>query len=1423
MPRSGWLAVGAVAGALTAELAGLRLLAGGLSLAAAVLLGVGAIVASPVRRRIAVPAACALAGALAIALRLAVLPAPAAPTAALPDGSGPWAASVVSVGSPREGHQTGTLRISGPEAGALLVAATLPRYPVVTPGSRVEVEGRLLPPPDSPYGAYLERIGAVGTLRASVLRLVPGPVEPPHVLEDVRRAAAAALARVLPEPEAGLAAGILIGLRDRVDRELAADFTTAGVSHVVAISGWNIAIVAAAVAAVAGSLDRRRRSVLTIAAIVVYVAFSGASPSVVRAGAMAGVVLLARESGRAGRAAAALGWAVVLLLAADPALIADAGFQLSSLATAGLIAWATPLGTRIGALGGGRVPGWLAESLGVSLAAQAATLPVVLATFGRLALISPVANLFIVPVVPIAMATGALALGAGLLVAAGAPMALGAALAFPGWIALALMVGIGSASADVPFASAELAPPANLAAAAGATFAIGWLEWRRRRPKRVARGAPAPGKRTLPAIRLPRPRHRATRTAVLLLAASLVVAGAAATQRPAGVASVTILDVGQGDAILVEGSRGGRLLVDGGPDPDRLLIELDRRLPPWDRRIDAVVLTHPHEDHVAGLPLLLERFAVGRTFEPGMRGPGPGYEAWDRTLGSRGTTHALLAAGDRLTVDEVVLDVLWPRPGEVPPEPPDTGTGINNVSIVLLGSIEGRRFLLTGDIEEEVDPELREQLARVDLLKVAHHGSRTASTDAFLASVDPTVAVTSAGAGNRYGHPAPETIERLEATGAHVFRTDRDGAVTVAFERGGLRVSTTGGRPRPTPRPTTSGARDPAPSAFACAIPAGIRAAATGVTGGPEPARPTSLRLRDGLLYHRADDGSGAGRGRPAAVLARSSGLAAAALARRRGGRRLARGANAGGGRQLDRSRGRRGRGAAPRRRQGAAAGRSPPSSATRRRFRRVAGRARPPGARGGRRGPSRDPPRGRCLVRPVAGERPARGAPRRLRRQAGRSAARVDGRPLRVLAAALSPGSARHTDGGLGRRHAPGRAGPRCAAGAAGLRARRCGTGRGPPSAVDGGSDPRGRCDVDRTAPVTASRARDGAGAPPVVALFWGDDDLSAARAVDRLAGAHAAATGLGLERWDVRGEVAGAADIVARIIERISTPVLFGGGTLAVVTNAGPLLRAAEHRDPLLAAVAEPAPGNAVIFVEQTASGAKAPPQKRLADAIAAAGGVVREFRSPRGGSLVGWIESEARDRGLRLEGGAAKELAERIGGLVQEGDVERRHQTRIAAAELDKLALYRPGRPIGVEDVRALVPEAVPGSIWAFTDAVGERRSEQAVALLERLIASTPEPVLVTVLHRRIRELLEVADRVAAGEKLPAIGRAMKIASEFRMRNLAAQARAWSVADLRDALDGLVELDAMVKGAPGANLDAAQRRLAFDLWILDRVARG
>ena len=342
-------------------------------------------------------------------------------------------------------------------------------------------------------------------------------------------------------------------------------------------------------------------------------------------------------------------------------------------------------------------------------------------------------------------------------------------------------------------------------------------------------------------------------------------------------------------------------------------------------------------------------------------------------------------------------------------------------------------------------------------------------------------------------------------------------------------------------------------------------------------------------------------------------------------------------------------------------------------------------------------------------------------------------------------------------------------------------------------------------------------------LAFFWGDDELSAARAVDRFEAALATDSGAPMERWTLRGNRNVATGQIAELNERVATPVMFGGGTLAIVLNAGALVVKNEDRDAFLSTMTVVAPGNALVILDASQSGAKAPAPKRMADAVAAAGGDVRQFRSPKGGALTGWIEAEARERGLTLVTGASKLLAERVGGFVQEGDAERRLQTRIASMELDKLGLYRGTEPIGLDDVRALVAEAVTGSVWAFTDAIGERRAAAALERLDRLFETTPEPVILAVLHRRIRELLETADRLDAGERLPAIGKAMGINTEYRMEKLREQSRAWTTAELTAALDGLVDLDAMVKGTPGAEIGERQRRLAFGLWVMDHAAGG
>jgi DNA polymerase III delta subunit len=226
-------------------------------------------------------------------------------------------------------------------------------------------------------------------------------------------------------------------------------------------------------------------------------------------------------------------------------------------------------------------------------------------------------------------------------------------------------------------------------------------------------------------------------------------------------------------------------------------------------------------------------------------------------------------------------------------------------------------------------------------------------------------------------------------------------------------------------------------------------------------------------------------------------------------------------------------------------------------------------------------------------------------------------------------------------------------------------------------------------------------------------------------------------------------------------------------------------------------------------------------LAGAIEAVGGEVRGYPAPKEGGMARWIEDRAKERGMRLERGAAQALAERVGAFVREGDVDRRRQGQLAVQELDKLALYRLDAPVGVADVEALAAEAVPASTWALLDAIAFRRTRDAADLLDRVLDVTPEPVVLVQLHRRLRELLEVADLIANGTAIRELPRVLKL-HPFRAEQLAKQAAGWTPDELEGALDGLFDLDAMVKGVGRTQVGERTRRLGFSLWLATRVAR-
>ena len=904
LPRPGWLAIGVIVAAGTtsyAPLNGDSLEAVVAAMAVALALGAAACVLhASGRRGLSLSLVVASLGASLVAARLAtglVAGGTSPPgSAGFAPGTGSWVARVESA-HVSKGQQIATISMSDP---ALRCGAQAPAFPRLMAGDTISWSGDIRPLTDGDYDRFLASQGLGASCRATAVAVVAHDDSPGGYLEALRQTSGDGLQRVLPEPEGGLAAAILIGLRDRVDRDLAAAFTTAGVSHIVAISGWNIAIVAASVAALLrGRLSRRNRSLVTIAAIVAYTLFAGASASVLRAAVMAGVAMAAVESGRGSRAMVGLAWAVALMILVAPATVSDVGFQLSAAATAGLVAWATPLTEWLGARLP-RLPAAVRESLGISLTAQAATLPIALLAFGRLALIAPAANLVAVPLVPPVMAAGALAFGAGWLDTAGAPAPLTGLLALPAALLIGALIAVVRAAAAIPGANETLPFPANVIAAAVAAGLLllmhrGLAATARARARSAGSraGNPAGSRAGSPAASsapagLPSPAARTAagllhvgrrwRWALLGAAFLVALAGSVAAARPDGSVHIIVLDVGQGDSILLEGDRGGRILVDGGPDSAVLMADLDRYIPTWDRRLDAVVLTHPHDDHVAGLVAVVQRYKVGRAFESGWPSESASYRAWKSALAASGLTPSRLSTGETLKLDDATLRVLWPddgttRPAELDPDATDNRK-TNDASIVLLGEYEGRRFLLTGDAEDDVDPILVGRgLPTVDMLKVAHHGSATASSDLLLAAVRPAVAVISVGAQNTYGHPNGGTVARLWDHSSRVLRTDQNGTVETTLDSTAVTVSVARGDPSAGP---AAAARRPSASG---ADPAGV--ARRPSAANPDP--PGGAALPACLLYACLDVRSEPPRERGTAAVTRTTGVAPSPFA---GGRR---------------------------------------------------------------------------------------------------------------------------------------------------------------------------------------------------------------------------------------------------------------------------------------------------------------------------------------------------------------------------------------------------------------------------------------------------------------------------------------------------------------------------------------------------------
>nr|WP_114454074.1 DNA internalization-related competence protein ComEC/Rec2 [Halopolyspora algeriensis] len=635
--------------------------------------------------------------------------------------------------------------------GAVLLLVPTHQWRHLIAGRRVTVEATLLPPRG-------------GDLLVAVLAVYEPPEtvsaapEWQRIAENLRQGLRQAAAAVLDPAAAGLLSGLVVGDTSELPQEVVHEFDTAGLAHLNAVSGANLAIVCGAVLLLFG-LIRAGPVVSALgagAAMLGFVVLAGAEPSVLRAAVMGALTLLALVLGRHRSALPALSAGVILLLLLAPGLATSAGFALSVAATAALIVLAPAWSAALHARG---VPVGVAEALVVPTAAHVATAPLVAALSGKVSAVSVLANLLAGPVVAPATVLGVVATVIAPLWSRGAEICV--------WLA-------------APELEWVLAVAHHASALPGAAFA-----W----PSGVGGGLLLAGV-TLVVLAGFRSRRIRWSLAVLLLLAGVVLVPARVIRPgwPVPGWNMVACDVGQGDSlILATGVPGEAVVVDTGPKPGVVDACL-RRL--GIERIPLVILTHLHADHIGGLSGVLDGRAVGSVALSEAREPTWALEKVRRDTRAAGAALVTLSAGHQLRWPALRLEVLAPAE---PSTPIDSEGEVNDASLVLMATIRTVRVLLTGDIELQGQARLlgSGRDLRADVLKVPHHGSRY-TNPRLLEVVDPRLAMISVGHGNDYGHPSPLIVGALTRAGATVLRTDQEGDIAVLAGPQGLRTVSRG-------------------------------------------------------------------------------------------------------------------------------------------------------------------------------------------------------------------------------------------------------------------------------------------------------------------------------------------------------------------------------------------------------------------------------------------------------------------------------------------------------------------------------------------------------------------------------------------------------------------------------------------------------
>ncbi len=630
-------------------------------------------------------------------------------------------------------------------------------------GDVVRLRGHLQTPPeneDFSYQDYLAHQGILSYMPDAAATLLPtiggNPVL--RLVYSFKEYALDHIYRIFPDPEASLLAGILLGNDNGLSAPLQQAYKNTGTAHIIAISGFNIAIIAGLfVSLFSRLLGRNRGTIAAVIGIIFYTILVGATASVVRAAIMGGLGLLARQLGRRQNGLNSLSATAGVMLAIDPNALWDIGFQLSFAATLGLVLYAQPLQDWFTRLLARRLPidtalkisTPLSTILFFTLAAQLTTLPIMAYQFGRISLVSLIANPFILPVQPALMTLSGLALILSFIY-----LPLGTLAAWVAWPFAAYTDRAVGFFNRLPHGVVVLG---NFSPIFVILFfgILAVLTFGGERVKQALRPLLVPS------------------VTITVLGIFVFLVWSAAFQAPDGRLGLTFLDVGSADAILIQTPNGRSILVDGGPSPSRLAGDLGVRLSAFDRSLDWLVIASTQEQQVAALPRILDRFSIGSVLWSGNLDASWSAGELDRRFASSQTPVTIAYPGAQLDLGQGArLEV----------------QGVTPRGAVLLVEWQGFRALLPMGIDIATLDDLgsSKTIGQVTALLLADSGYAPSNPPGWISALHPQVAVLSVAAGDPNGLPDQSVLDSL--AGVTLLRTDRDGWITLSTDGVGLWV-----------------------------------------------------------------------------------------------------------------------------------------------------------------------------------------------------------------------------------------------------------------------------------------------------------------------------------------------------------------------------------------------------------------------------------------------------------------------------------------------------------------------------------------------------------------------------------------------------------------------------------------------------------